>query len=512
MTYEEVKQARQEAEQRIRERATEYFTRDKSGKGYVCPLCGSGSGEKGTGITENPQSRGRFTCWTGCFKNADIFDIISLQFNLTSFNEQFDKACEIFGITPYERNSGNERRNFMKAETKNRPESNTKEDYTNFYNLAKKNLTHLIRELKPYTDLLLMKAPKLYEEITNFLDDFFISSHISSLSLIFDGKATQALGRARTNGVYDPFSRQLKVTNGVNIFLPDSVHKIGVGTAKLFRYAATKFTKLNSANEKGKNLNLRVFFDAKDFAAVTNTEITSEDTMKNLRRTIKKDLETLLHSSVEAEEKIKGQKTHYSGLNYIGKYDIKGNTIEIEFTLTMGEYLTSLPLLTYSQALYRINNREINAYAIGEALCLHYSQENNVVKETENKLRVETLLNYTSFPTWEELKEHKWSWEEKVKEPFERALDILTQCGFLKDYSLCYEGGIEISDEEMITGKPVDSYQKFISLILKYELNNFAPHQERLADITQKKAEQIALFKTRRKKNKKKADDNLHDE
>ena len=370
----------------------------------------------------------------------------------------------------------------------------------------------LIRELKPYTDLLLMKAPKLYEEITNFLDDFFISSHISSLSLIFDGKATQALGRARTNGVYDPFSRQLKVTNGVNIFLPDSVHKIGVGTAKLFRYAATKFTKLNSANEKGKNLNLRVFFDAKDFAAVTNTEITSEDTMKNLRRTIKKDLETLLHSSVEAEEKIKGQKTHYSGLNYIGKYDIKGNTIEIEFTLTMGEYLTSLPLLTYSQALYRINNREINAYAIGEALCLHYSQENNVVKETENKLRVETLLNYTSFPTWEELKEHKWSWEEKVKEPFERALDILTQCGFLKDYSLCYEGGIEISDEEMITGKPVDSYQKFISLILKYELNNFAPHQERLADITQKKAEQIALFKTRRKKNKKKADDNLHDE
>ncbi len=141
MTYEEVKQARQEAEQRIRERATEYFTRDKSGKGYVCPICGSGSGEKGTGITENPQSRERFTCWTGCFKNADIFDIIGLQFNLTSFNEQFDKACEIFGITPYERNSSNERKNFMKSETKNISGSNTKEDYTEFYNLAEKNLT-----------------------------------------------------------------------------------------------------------------------------------------------------------------------------------------------------------------------------------------------------------------------------------------------------------------------------------------------------------------------------------
>ena len=141
MTHEEVKQARQETEQRIRERATEYFTRDKSGKGYVCPICGSGSGEKGTGITENPQSRGRFTCWTGCFKNADIFEIIGLQFNLTSFNEQFDKACEIFRITPYERDSSNAGRNFIKSETKNKAESITKEDYTEFYNLAEKNLT-----------------------------------------------------------------------------------------------------------------------------------------------------------------------------------------------------------------------------------------------------------------------------------------------------------------------------------------------------------------------------------
>ena len=141
MTQEEVKQARQETEQRIRERTTEYFTRDKSGKGYICPICGSGSGEKGTGITENPQSRGRFTCWTGCFKNADIFEIIGLQFNLSSFNEQFDKACEFFGITPYERDSSNERRNFMKSEIKDRPESNTKEDYSEFYNLTEKNLT-----------------------------------------------------------------------------------------------------------------------------------------------------------------------------------------------------------------------------------------------------------------------------------------------------------------------------------------------------------------------------------
>ena len=95
MTYE----SREDLERYIREHATEYFKRDNSGKGYVCPICGSGTGENGTGITENPKSKGHFTCWGGdCFKNADIFEIIGTQFSLTDFNEIFNKACEIFGV------------------------------------------------------------------------------------------------------------------------------------------------------------------------------------------------------------------------------------------------------------------------------------------------------------------------------------------------------------------------------------------------------------------------------
>ena len=92
---------REQAKNYINEHAKEYFQPDKSGKGYICPICGSGSGDKGTGITENPKMRGHFSCWAGagCFKNADIFDIIGKQYNLTGFNEQFDKACELFGVT-----------------------------------------------------------------------------------------------------------------------------------------------------------------------------------------------------------------------------------------------------------------------------------------------------------------------------------------------------------------------------------------------------------------------------
>ena len=94
------REAREDAERYIREHARDYFQRDKSGKGYICPSCGSGTGTSGTGITENPKSRGHFTCWGGdCFRNADIFEIIGKQFGWSDFNEIFNKACELFGVT-----------------------------------------------------------------------------------------------------------------------------------------------------------------------------------------------------------------------------------------------------------------------------------------------------------------------------------------------------------------------------------------------------------------------------
>ena len=99
-TSTEWKQSRDEARQTIIEHSREYFTSDKSGKGYICPVCGSGSGEHGTGVTENPKKPNHFTCWRGCFKNADIFEVIGKEYGLGSFAEQYTKACEIFGISP----------------------------------------------------------------------------------------------------------------------------------------------------------------------------------------------------------------------------------------------------------------------------------------------------------------------------------------------------------------------------------------------------------------------------
>ena len=89
---------REEARSYILEHAKDYLKPDKSGKGYMCPICGSGGGAHGTGITENPKSRGHFTCWAGCFENADIIDIIGVKYLIDDYNGKLQRACEEFGI------------------------------------------------------------------------------------------------------------------------------------------------------------------------------------------------------------------------------------------------------------------------------------------------------------------------------------------------------------------------------------------------------------------------------
>lgn len=88
---------REEARQYIIERGKEHLTPDKTGKGFICPICGSGSGRNGTGITTKDGVH--FTCWAGCFTNADIIDIIGLEAGATDYNSKLQAAAANYGIT-----------------------------------------------------------------------------------------------------------------------------------------------------------------------------------------------------------------------------------------------------------------------------------------------------------------------------------------------------------------------------------------------------------------------------
>lgn len=129
---------REQARQYLIDHATDLLTPDNSRKGYICPICGSGSGAKGTGITTKDGKH--FTCWAGCFTHSDIIDIIGKRDNLTDYRDKLEAACREAGIaledtSSYRHTTAREDFSPM-AENQNQPKSEQythKDVHTNTY-------------------------------------------------------------------------------------------------------------------------------------------------------------------------------------------------------------------------------------------------------------------------------------------------------------------------------------------------------------------------------------------
>ena len=70
--------------------------RDRTGKGYVCPVCGSGSGKNGTGLVPVKNRPGYYHCFNnGCNFHGDILELVGQAYHLQDAVEQVRKAGEL---------------------------------------------------------------------------------------------------------------------------------------------------------------------------------------------------------------------------------------------------------------------------------------------------------------------------------------------------------------------------------------------------------------------------------
>lgn len=80
-----------------------YLERDGSKKGYICPLCGSGGGPRGTGLRLNPKSKSgtHLKCFNGaCNFHGDMIELIAKVNGIKDggSREAFDAARKAYGI------------------------------------------------------------------------------------------------------------------------------------------------------------------------------------------------------------------------------------------------------------------------------------------------------------------------------------------------------------------------------------------------------------------------------
>ena len=125
----------------LRDILTKEYLKPAKVDGYICPICGSGTGKKGTGITTKDGKH--YTCWKGCFTNSDIIDIVAQVENIQP-EYKFKVLFEKYNITPdyvkaiQDIFSGTD--NSTKDTIKEEIPENIPTDYTDFFNEAHKHI------------------------------------------------------------------------------------------------------------------------------------------------------------------------------------------------------------------------------------------------------------------------------------------------------------------------------------------------------------------------------------
>lgn len=114
--------------------------------GYVCPFCGNGEGEDGTGADFNPCDDGYKGYCHRCSRYFDVFDLIGQRFSFTlpaQFNLAMNKAKEIFGDAP----------KILPPTRPIKPREKPVEDFTKLIQMSWQNLGKLFAENKTWRGL-----------------------------------------------------------------------------------------------------------------------------------------------------------------------------------------------------------------------------------------------------------------------------------------------------------------------------------------------------------------------
>lgn len=340
------------------------------------------------------------------------------------------------------------------------------------------------------------------------------------------GKATDAIAQMAGKKIEkDLIAQSGSIKSGEVRLIVREIDKLsgtlGVSTHKLLSTGIACFTKNNNTglgNSKGIRA-LRVTFPLKEYALACGYDVQTrpketpeeaekeaqraENALKNARRKIKKDLQLLLASSLTWEEKVKGKAGDFDAVNLLGRAGLKNGEILMEFSASMGEYLVQLPLTQYPVALLGVDERNNNAYAMGLKMAEHCNMDSNQIRGTAHCLRVKTLLAVTNLPDPNSPAVKKVGWKARIKEPFETALDALTdtllESGDGWYYS--HSKGERLTDKE---AEEFSSYEEWANTLVFFALKDAPDHTPRLEARAQEKKEQQA--RSRKKTGKKKKD------
>ena len=229
---------------------------------------------------------------------------------------------------------------------------------------------------------------------------------------------------------------------------------------KLFDFLTIALTKQNHYMCKKESLNREVKVSLSEYVSLRSDSLGKSNANK-IKKETKEDLEVLLHMSIEGTENQKKNSKYFPKTKICESLKIRNDTIIFVFSEKLAEYLVNSYVMQYPLSLLKTDSRNVNLYPLGRKLALHYSMNNNIKKDTNDKISVRKALSYCpAIPSEEEV----WKCDRQIKrriyEPFEKTLYDL---GF--DFEFVNDG-----DENKIIDRHSLHFAEYEKLYIRFSV------------------------------------------
>lgn len=296
----------------------------------------------------------------------------------------------------------------------------------------------------------------------------------SGFSPMFQGVGTNRLAKVNSkkmkkNIVVEPMSN-VGIYNEDNFKIiiekyDKATSQLSVGAHKLLDVFTMALTAQNQYRTEGE-INALVKVPLETYMKMCGIPLTASS-KDETRKQVKIYLSALNSISLDWTEPGKKQARHFIHVGICANfYKISNGDIYFRYTPEMADYLIHAYVMYYPTKLLKIDGRNSASYYLGKKLAEHNSNNNNRAKGTSDIISVKCLLESCPIiPTYDEVIKTDKHLEDRIKRPFEKALDVLQENGIIQ-WEYCNGKKVPLSEEQLENG----SYSVFSMLYVKFKI------------------------------------------
>lgn len=218
-----------------------------------------------------------------------------------------------------------------------------------------------------------------------------------------------------------------------------------------------------------------VSFTIDEYLALSGKESTKSN-RDVARRNLTAALKAIHATQLTFKDTVMGEVKTFIDVDLcVKKGVIENNVVMFQFSPDFALYLAHSYITCFDTKIFCFDSNNQNAYPLYRKLLTHYSMDNNIKRGTNNVISVRTALECCpDIPTREKIKNGNRQYG-RIKDSLMRALSYIEDHTGMK-WRFCTAGGQDLDDSKIEI-----TYDEFMSLYIKFELEGFPDQSERIA-------------------------------